>query len=422
MGSKKKLYHFLLLVCSIILLIIAIPLYQFCNRIIDVSSDVFTIITYDLYSNDISLKTPLFTGINSFILLKEYYLSNTFLPSLTSLYSSSFSLMPIYAVNYFISGLFYGMGMLSLLSTLVIYNIFKEKKWRIYFLIQILIVSYFILGDIQSFTTITPTIIDSYIQVGIIVAIVMLTSLLLSTYFPFKTKKLFFKYELKIFTAISLIGIAFYFSDFFSNTAKSPILNLSIVLIFGLTQYFTYKLSKTGKYFLYPILIVLLIKFYTICFTKPVIFSSIEQFTSSISALKIAAIAIILFSIINNYVLIKKFQNRNIENQATISQYIALIKNYHELLLEEKKANSTKQSETVSLKEHQENLCDYLKANYKLTERELNVLYLIWDGMSNKEIANDLNISLSTTKYHIGNIYLKLNVNSRPQVFALKDW
>lgn len=118
----------------------------------------------------------------------------------------------------------------------------------------------------------------------------------------------------------------------------------------------------------------------------------------------------------------KKFQNRNIENQVVISQYVALLKNYHELLIEEKKAKAIKEAETVSLKDHQENLCEYLKANYKLTERELHVLYHIWDGMSNKEIASELNISLSTTKYHISNIYLKLNVNSRPQVFALKDW
>lgn len=422
MGSKKKLYLFLTLVCSIALLIVAIPFYQFCNKVIDISSGVLSTITHDLCGSDCSIKIFAFTGLKSFISLKDIYLSYSILPTAVPLYNGSFSALPIFAMNYFISGLFYGMAMLSLLSTLVIYKIFKEKKWRIYFLIQILIVSYFILGDIQSFTTISPSIIDNYIQVGIIVAILMLTSLLLSTYFPFKTKKLFFKYELKIFTAISLIGIAFYFSNLFANPIQSPILNISIVLIFGLTQYFTYKLSKTGKYFLYPILIVLLIKFYTICFTKPMLFANIEEFTSSICALKVAAIAIILFSIINNYVLIKKFQKRNVENQVVISQYVALIKNYHELLLEEKKANSIKQSETISLKDHQENLCDYLKANYKLTERELNVLYLIWDGLSNKEIASELNISLSTTKYHIGNIYLKLNVNSRPQVFALKDW
>lgn len=422
MESKKKLYLLLILVCSIMLFIITIPIYQFCSKIIEISSNVTSTITHDLYNNSDSLQAIIFTAVNSFLSLKEENWSYSILPTITPIYSGSISLIPSLAINYFISGLFYGMAILSLLSTIVIYKIFKEKKWRIYFLIQILIVFYFILGDIQSFTTITPSIIDSYIQVAIIVAILMLTSLLLSTYCSFKTKKLFFKYELKLFTTISLIGIAFYFSDFFSSTVKSPILNVSIMLIFGVTQYFTYKLNKTGKYFLYPILIILLIKFYTICFTKPIIFASIEEFTNSISTLKIVAITIILFSIINNYVLIKKFQNRNLENQVTISQYVALIKNYHDLLLEEKKANSTKQQETISLKDHQENLCDYLKANYKLTERELNVLYLIWDGMSNKEIASELNISLSTTKYHIGNIYLKLNVNSRPQVFALKDW
>ncbi|MEK6452272.1 LuxR C-terminal-related transcriptional regulator [Myroides sp. C1519] len=422
MGSKNKLYHSLIVVCSIIAVIAAIPLFQICSKAFSFSTNFITTITYELCGNTCSIKTFAFTGLNSILSIKEIYLSHAMLPTILSIELNPFVAVPMVAMNYFISGLFYGMAVLCLMSTLVIYKIFKERKWRLYFIIQILITCYFIIGDVQSYTTLKPELFDNYIQTGIIIAILMLTSLLLSTYFPFKTKKLFFKYELKIFTAISLIGIAFYFSNFLANPAMSPLLTVSIVIIFALTQYCIYKLSKTGKYLLYPILIILLIKFYTICFTQTKLFESIEEFTNSISALKVVAILIILFSIINNYVLIKKFQNRNIENQVVISQYVALLKNYHELLIEEKKAKAIKEAETVSLKDHQENLCEYLKANYKLTERELHVLYHIWDGMSNKEIASELNISLSTTKYHISNIYLKLNVNSRPQVFALKDW
>jgi len=51
-----------------------------------------------------------------------------------------------------------------------------------------------------------------------------------------------------------------------------------------------------------------------------------------------------------------------------------------------------------------------------LTERETEVLNLIAEGMSNKEIADCLNITVNTVKGYIKNIYEKLGVNRRVQV------
>ncbi|MFD2970241.1 7TM diverse intracellular signaling domain-containing protein [Sphingobacterium bambusae] len=64
---------------------------------------------------------------------------------------------------------------------------------------------------------------------------------------------------------------------------------------------------------------------------------------------------------------------------------------------------------------------DRLKEQYDLTERELEVLLCIWDGLTNKEIADKLFITVSTTKYHIGNLYVKLDVKNRNQVQTLRD-
>ena len=48
-----------------------------------------------------------------------------------------------------------------------------------------------------------------------------------------------------------------------------------------------------------------------------------------------------------------------------------------------------------------------------LTQKELLILKQIADGKSNKEIASDNFVELSTIKTHINNIYSKLGVNSR---------
>jgi DNA-binding CsgD family transcriptional regulator len=48
-----------------------------------------------------------------------------------------------------------------------------------------------------------------------------------------------------------------------------------------------------------------------------------------------------------------------------------------------------------------------------LSEREAEVLYFINEGMSNAEIAKKIFVSTNTIKYHIKNIYLKLDVKNR---------
>lgn len=51
-----------------------------------------------------------------------------------------------------------------------------------------------------------------------------------------------------------------------------------------------------------------------------------------------------------------------------------------------------------------------------LTPRELEIVRLISTGLSNKEIARQLNIGLATTKSHVHNLLGKLNLQRRGQV------
>ena len=54
-----------------------------------------------------------------------------------------------------------------------------------------------------------------------------------------------------------------------------------------------------------------------------------------------------------------------------------------------------------------------------LTERELEVLKLMVEGLNNAEIAERLVVSLSTVKYHISNVLSKLNVENRVSAVTL---
>ena len=57
--------------------------------------------------------------------------------------------------------------------------------------------------------------------------------------------------------------------------------------------------------------------------------------------------------------------------------------------------------------------------DYGLTSRETQILKLITEGYSNNEIANQLFVSINTTKAHVASILQKLEVDDRLQA-ALK--
>ena len=56
-----------------------------------------------------------------------------------------------------------------------------------------------------------------------------------------------------------------------------------------------------------------------------------------------------------------------------------------------------------------------LEYGEKLTARELEVLQLAAIGMSNKDIAIKLNISIRTVKAHLAEIFSKMRVSSRTE-------
>jgi DNA-binding NarL/FixJ family response regulator len=62
-------------------------------------------------------------------------------------------------------------------------------------------------------------------------------------------------------------------------------------------------------------------------------------------------------------------------------------------------------------------------ADHDLTDRELQVLQLLVDGASPRDVADALVVSPKTVGNHLTNIYRKLDVHSRTQAItrAIKD-
>ncbi|MBN1499173.1 MAG: helix-turn-helix transcriptional regulator [Spirochaetes bacterium] len=61
----------------------------------------------------------------------------------------------------------------------------------------------------------------------------------------------------------------------------------------------------------------------------------------------------------------------------------------------------------------------YFQDKYRITRREKEIIDLIITGCSNKEISDQMHISISTVEKHIYSIYQKLNINNRVQLINL---
>ena len=59
--------------------------------------------------------------------------------------------------------------------------------------------------------------------------------------------------------------------------------------------------------------------------------------------------------------------------------------------------------------------CSLLPSEIVLTERERQVLKLLRSGASNKQISHELDITVRTVEFHLGNIYQKMDVACRTQ-------
>ncbi len=60
--------------------------------------------------------------------------------------------------------------------------------------------------------------------------------------------------------------------------------------------------------------------------------------------------------------------------------------------------------------------------HYNLTKRESMILRRLMQGHNNNQISEELHISVNTLKKHVLNIYRKLNINNRVQLFkAIKE-
>lgn len=138
----------------------------------------------------------------------------------------------------------------------------------------------------------------------------------------------------------------------------------------------------------------------------------VNQKTRQRNAIVLIAVLIvlILFIIIRQRMLRLKLQEENSR------QRILACVNEIELLKNNQKIEALKTNQTF-IQGEQKKLNDYLVN--PLTDRELQILKYICEGLTNKEIAEKNTLSINTIKTHNKNIFDKLDVKNRAQAMVM---
>ncbi len=75
-------------------------------------------------------------------------------------------------------------------------------------------------------------------------------------------------------------------------------------------------------------------------------------------------------------------------------------------------------AQPAKLSDKRERLSSDIASNHSLTDRELEILHLITDGLNSREVAQRLVLSVGTIRWYLKIIYDKLDVHSRSEAIA----
>ena len=286
---------------------------------------------------------------------------------------------------------YYGFSFLVILYCFVYYFYFKDYAFLYYsvFLASITLGFLIIDGTLNLFGVSKKItnflIITNYIALAFFASKFINSFLFLESIYP-KLKK----YTYTVGVLIILSGLIYFITDSHLYLLTLNILVFSLLLIYWLTSVLLFKRN------IYTKILVL-------------------------------AFALLLFSAIDSFVL-TNFGFRIFKSNPLLMKIggiVQIIVLWFAVIFREKilrKENAFMKKEIISFSDSI-NLNDEKVKNENtledLSHREREIFNLIIQGKSNKMISAELNISVNTVKFHIKNIYEKLNIKSRKEALNI---
>lgn len=302
-------------------------------------------------------------------------------------------------------GLYYGIVIMSLIFNIVFYFVFKDKRFITYSLLLFSVAMMFLYEDgLFSFLTTNPWLLNNFTMITSPVTALIAC---IFTYYFLELKKYDAAFIRRVCPVLSLSFLFALLFFIFRNNILLSVCNIFNFIAALLCCHAAIKLFRKeilARFLIFTLGMVLL---FGLLYNLHQ-YGVLEAAMFGRNTFKLASsfeIITISFAIIYK---IRKVRAENTHFKTEIKRYI------QELETEKNKVQpiSSVPSDTEI------SLADLVK-KFNLTERELQVLEGINNGLSNQEIAAQLFLSLSTVKFHIGNLYSKLDIKNRTQAIKL---
>ncbi|WP_270087624.1 LuxR C-terminal-related transcriptional regulator [Sphingobacterium sp. SYP-B4668] len=305
-------------------------------------------------------------------------------------------------------GLYYGLGLMSIIFNLVFFLIFKDRRFIAYSLLQVgVFVEFFYEDGMFHYLSSGRLVLEN-----LLVYMVPFTATLacVFAYYFLDLKHAFKSYWKYIAPVIALAFIGLILFLIFEWGGFVALINISSLSAASIAIGIAVRQFKKDVYARFLVLTFGVIVLFGVGFVLNQNFNQAWLSFFDMDTFRLVS----AFEIISiSFAIIFKARSLQAENE----QYRLEINRY----LYQLKELTTTQPKEVKPTDPDRNIIETLKSNYQLTERETDVLLGIWEGLSNQSLADKLFISLNTVKYHVSNLYLKLEVKNRTQAVKIKD-
>lgn len=287
------------------------------------------------------------------------------------------------------NGFYYGFAFLVVIYNIWYFFLFKDDAFLYYALFLISIgYAIFVMDGMLNFFNV-DTKINTFLTILTYYAIAFFSSkfannyLFLDRYYP---KLKYFSYF--VGAIIVVLGLLFFS---FKNFYLLLVLNILVFLLLTIYWFCSVLLFKKNVYvkiltLAYVIILISGVDFYVLKFLG---ISFLNTNNTSIKIGAFSEMAILSFAVLYRMRTLKE-ENRLMRKE---------IVNYSKQLIHLESSQKEKENNAID----------------KLSHREREIFNLISKGKTNKEIATELNISVNTVKFHLKNIYEKLNIKNRKE-------
>jgi len=309
--------------------------------------------------------------------------------------------------HFIINSLYYGLIIMSIIFNVVLFLIFGDKRFWLYSLLQLCIFLIFFYQDGMFYFFSKGKWVNPHFLLWIIALCSIISTIFAYYFLDLKKRIPHFKR-----IAAFMIGAIFCVVTIYIWTDIKLFRNLASVFFYLFPAICIYHAIKMFRSDVYARFLILTFGFIALVSAFFTLNNYIDSTFLSYFGMDTIRFASTLEVIVISFAIIFKVRTLQQENERFREELDRYIYELEEL----RQSQSVSQNNGTTLPNSKKEQLNELKSRYGLTEREAEVLFCIVNRLTNQEISEKFNISLSTTKYHIGNLYVKLDVKNRKEI------